>query len=141
MRLFVDSNYFCALYNPRDSQHRKAKKIAKALKQEKPSLIISNFIFLETVTIISQRVNKKTAIRLGKHLIDDEKIKIIHISPQLNKQTWEIFQKIKNKNVSFVDASILTLLSAEGIKNLLTFDSDHFKTLKRYFRFKILPSA
>lgn len=139
MKLFIDSNFFCALYNPSDSQHQKAVKIAGILKKENPSLFISNFIFLETVTIISQRVGKQTAVQIGNHLMDESKVTMINVNSQLNQQTWEFFQQIKNKNISFVDISIPVVLSAEGIRNFLTFDTDHFKILQKHFPFKFFP--
>lgn len=140
MRIFVDSNYLCTLHNPEDSQHQKAKKIASFLKKKNPELFISNFIFLEAVTVISQRVNRREAILLGRYLLNKEIIKIIHLTPALNGQTWETFQKIKNKNMSFVDASILVLINEEGIDYLLTFDQEHFKNLRKIYHFKIFPS-
>lgn len=139
MKIFIDSNFFCALYNPVDSQHQKAVKIAAILRKENPLLFISNFVFLEVVTIISQRIGKQAAVQIGGHLMDENKVKMININPQLNRQTWEFFQQIKNKNISFVDVSIPIVLSAEGIKNFLTFDVDHFKILQRYFPFKLFP--
>ncbi len=139
MKLFIDSNFFCALYNPADSQHQKALKIAGILRKKTPLIFISNFIFLEVVTIISQRIGRQAAVQIGGHLMDENKVKMININPQLNRQAWEFFQQIESKNMSFVDVSIPVVLSAEGIKNLLTFDADHFKILQRYFPFQFFP--
>ncbi|MBL7159235.1 PIN domain-containing protein [Candidatus Microgenomates bacterium] len=134
-RLFVDSNFFIALFNPTDALNQKALTISKKLKKENPRLYISNFVFLEVVTVLSQRVSRKAAISLGNHLLKDRQLEIIHIDKQLNKLTWKIFQNIKKKNVSFVDCSILAAMKAEGIKKLLTFDQSDFLSLKKYCRF------
>ena len=54
--VFVDSNFFCAFYNPKDALHAKALSLAEKLSLSKARLWISNYIFLEVVTIISQRL-------------------------------------------------------------------------------------
>jgi len=134
-KVFVDSNFFIALFNPPDTLHQKAVAISRKIKKEKPRLYISNFIFLEVVTVLSQRVNRKTAITLGQHFLKDEQLKIINVNKQLNTFTWEIFKEIKKKNISFVDCSILAAMKTEGIKKLLTFDKKDFTSIKRNHRF------
>lgn len=141
-KLFIDSNFFIALFNPADTLNQKALTISQKLKKENPRLYISNFVFLEVVTVLAQRVSRKAAISLGNHLLKDKQLEIIHIDKRLNELSWEFFKKIKKKNVSFVDCSILAAMKAEGIKKLLTFDQGDFLSLKRKFRFSFyrIPS-
>ena len=57
-KLFIDANYFCALYNEGDSQHRKAISYENILNE---SLVFtSNFILLETYTIVLKKKGAKT---------------------------------------------------------------------------------
>mgnify|MGYP001952424296 CR=1 FL=1 len=42
-RIFVDSNYFVALFNSNDALHENASKIAKKIDLQNPILVISNF--------------------------------------------------------------------------------------------------
>ncbi|MBI3289987.1 PIN domain-containing protein [Candidatus Microgenomates bacterium] len=134
-KIFVDSNYFIALYNPEDSLYENAQRTSRVVTKEKPQLVISNFIFLETVTVLSQRAGKDAAILIGKHLIRDQRIEIIYINEELNELTWKIFQQIKRKNLSFVDASIIACMQYEDINKLLTFDEEDFSNLRRKYRF------
>jgi len=140
-QIFVDSNFFIALFNLTDSLHPKVLKISRGLKRENPRLYISNFIFLEIVTVLSQRVNRETAVLLGNYLLKDKQLEVIHIDKKLNEITWEIFKSINKKNCSFVDASILAVMKREGIKKLLTFDKEDFLSLKRKYRFNLYPTA
>ncbi len=127
-RVFVDSNFFVAFFNPADSLHSRAVAAAKKLYQDDAALVISNFIFLEVVTVISQRVGRESALRVGAHLLNDpRKIEIIHIDPFLQDSAWRIFQSIPKKDVGFVDCSILAVLRAEDIRSLLTFDAADFR--------------
>ncbi len=134
-KIFVDSNFFIALLNPQDTLNTKAITISSKIKDESPSLVISNFIFLEIVTILSQRIDRKTAITFGNHLLQDNQIEILHINESLQEKCWKAFQKMDKKNISFVDCSILAVMEAEKINTLLTFDLEDFVSLKKIYKF------
>lgn len=136
--IFADSNYFIGLYNSSDSLYQKASQIANKLETEDIRLVISNYVFLEVVTIMSQRLGKKFAIRLGSHLLGSGQVVIIHVDERLHELAWKIFQDIGKKNISFVDCSTLAVMRAEGIKKLLTFDHEDFASLRSRYKFSIL---
>lgn len=52
-RAFVDTNYFVALFNPLDALHQAALKTGKQMDKAGVQLVISNFIFLEAVTVLA----------------------------------------------------------------------------------------
>lgn len=133
--IFADSNFFISLFNPSDSVHQKAIKIKKQLNKKRVGLIITSLIFLEVVTVFSQRVGRKEAILVGKKLLDDERVRVIHIDEGFQARAWKIFRGIARKNTSFVDCSILAVMDAEGIEKLLTFDQEDFAPLRRKHRF------
>lgn len=133
--VFVDSNYFIAFFNPADALHSRALVSAKKLYAEDVNFVISNFIFLEVVTVLSQRVGKQSALRVGSHLLDDPKLSIIHIDPSLQQTAWQIFQTVPAKDIGFVDCSILAVMRAEAIHLLLTFDKTDFRPLLKNFHF------
>ena len=135
-KILADSNFFIALFNPSDSLHEKAIAISKKIKEESLRIYISNYLFLEIVTIISQRVGKKEAVILGKHLLEDEQIEIIHINEKLNNLSWKIFQEINKKDTSFADCSNLAILQTEEIKIFLTFDG-HYINLQKEHNFEM----
>lgn len=134
-QIFVDSNFFVALFNSNDSQYAKALKLSKHLDEKGLLFTISNYIFLEIVTVLSQKRGKEVGNAVGEYLLTSSNIAIVHIDEKLNQETWDIFRTIKNKDISFVDCSTTAVMKAEGIAKLLTFDQDHFKKLKKIFRF------
>lgn len=136
-RVFADANYFVALFNPADSLKAQALAVAQDISDSGITLVISNFIFLEIVTILSQKADRAISIGAGQYLLKNKRIEIIHIDEQLHQQTWELFQKVDHKNISFVDCSTLVILQAENISRLLTFDHTDFAKLKRYQRFSL----
>lgn len=137
-KIFVDSNFFIAEYNLDDSLHLKAVLKRKEIQKTDTYLLTSNLIFLETVTVLSQRAGKKVAISWGKHILENQQIEIIQVDLQLQNLTWEIFQKIKKKNMSFVDCSSLAILETYDIKRFLTFDTEDFGGLEKTYGFKII---
>jgi len=134
-RVFVDSNYFIAFFNPADALHRRAIVAAKKLYAEDAVFVISNFIFLEVVTVLSQRVGRESALRVGAYLLDDPKVEVIHIDSSLQEATWGIFRRVPGKDIGFVDCSILAVMHAEAIRLLLTFDVKDFRPLLRQYYF------
>lgn len=135
MYLFFDSNYYIGLSNLADPLHQKVSKTAIRLQQSEYTPIISNFIFLEVVTVVSQRVDRENATTLGNLLKNT--IEIVRIDKVLEEKTWDLFKKIKQKDVSFVDCSTLALLKEKRIEKLVTFDSQ-FKKFSKQFGFSVI---
>lgn len=134
-QIFVDSNYFIALFNEQDSLFKNADRISKELAQWHTPLFISNFIFLEIVTITSMRAGREIAIEAGKYLLSHSQIHVIHIDEELHAASWNIFQGTQPKNISFVDCSIVAAMKSEGIHKLLTFDTADFRKLQNQYHF------
>lgn len=137
--VFADSNYFIAFYNQEDSLHKQAVSLAKRLKRQGTSFVVTNFIFLEVVTMLAQRLGKENAIRVGKNIVENPRIIFIHIDEALQENSWQIFQAVKDKNISFVDCSIIAVMRAESIPMLLSFDIRDFKKLQKQYRFSLFP--
>lgn len=135
--LFVDTNVICALYNSTDSLYQKAQKIKPLLAQY--NLVISNFVLLETYTILSQRISKQFSIDFGTNVYKDRVFKVVWINKKLEQTVWKIFASVKDKNFSYVDASILAVLQKEKIRHLLSFDQS-FESLQKEYHFKLIPT-
>lgn len=138
-KVFVDSNFYIALFNPEDTLYNKAVQVSKTIQKKGLKIFISNLIFLEAVTVLSMRTGRKTAVETGIRLLENPNF--IHIDLSLEEKTWEIFKKIDRKNMSFVDCSILALMQLEGINYLLTFDEKDFKSLQKAYSFKLYPTS
>lgn len=125
MRVFADASAMVSFYDPKDSNYTKAQKLAS--KSLRYPLLISNFVFAEIVTILSQRVDKQSAILAGKYI--KENFTIIKISEDIENLAWEIFKKQTSKNVSFVDCTTFALYQDGAFDKAFTFDDD-FETNK-----------
>lgn len=134
-RVFVDSNYFIAFFNPADSLHRQAVDIGRKLNNERTQLIISDLVFLEVVTVLSQRMSREVAVQVGDYFRVSPQVKLLHVDEMLHIEAWTIFKQTLLKNISFVDCSIIACMKKERIIDLLTFDKKDFQKLQELFRF------
>lgn len=134
-KILVDSNFLVALSKEDDSLHKQALKVKARLKKERVKIVISNLIFIETVTVLSMRAGRKIAINAGEDLLSRNGIDIIRIGSEVELSAWEIFKDVKKKNMSFVDCSSIAVMQAEGINKFLTFDEEDFSPLRKKYSF------
>lgn len=129
--VFLDTNVLVALYNKKDLLHQEALKIFKTLSSQKARLVVSNYVLLEIYTILSQRAGKKKAIEFGTMVRSEKPFLIKRVSEGLEEKSWEVFISIKDKNLSFVDSSIIAVVVQEDYQ-LLTLDKRITKLQKRF---------
>jgi predicted nucleic acid-binding protein len=92
---------------------------------------------LEIFTILSQKAGKKKAIEFGRMIKEQNPFLIKRINEDLEEKTWKVFEKIKEKDLSYVDCSIIAVI-IDGGYQLATFDKKILK-LQEQFGFKIFP--
>lgn len=134
--LVFDSNYFIALFNPDDSLHYQASNLVHVVAE--CSGVISNLVFSEIVTILSQKRGHVIAEQAGEYLLDSSLVKVVYVDLFLHQKAWSIFKTVQYKNISFVDCSTLAMMQAEGLDTLVTFDTTDFKKLQKDYQFKII---
>ena len=86
-------------------------------------------MFNELVTLALVRIKLPDfAINLGNYILKSRRIKLISLTDDDFKNSWELFQKYKEKRLSFTDSTILTHCKRLNCNFLATFDK-HFKGL------------
>ena len=125
MIIITDASALISLFSKKDINHEKAIKIIKSLETEE--LLISNYIFAEVATMLSQKEGKEKAVKIGEYL--KKKYSWIRLDIETENLAWEIFKKQASKNVSFVDCTTFALYKNGAFNKAFTFDSD-FKTNK-----------
>ncbi len=133
--VFLDSNYLIAYFNTDDELHEKALEVGKMLKPYSTPLSISNYIFLEFVTVLAQKAGRNLSRTVGEHILSTPTMRILHVDRQIHIDAWGIFKKTERKDVSFVDCSTAAIIQSESISHILTFDTKDFKALQRQVRF------
>jgi len=134
--LAFDSNYFIALFSPDDLLHERASHLVHLIAER--TAIISNLVFAEIITVLSQQRGHDFAVQVGEYLLDSPFITIIQLDQLHHQMTWKIFRNTHSKNISFVDCSTITVMQTEGLDTLVTFDTTDFKKLQKDYQFKII---
>lgn len=130
----LDTSYLVSLFLTKDSNHNKAVKLLSQLKGL-DDLFITNYIYVEFATILSQRLGKAEFTQIDR-LIKGS-ITELFISEHIDAKTKRMFLKQSRKDVSYVDISSITIMNLMKIPNLVTFDRQ-FTFLCKEYGFQIL---
>lgn len=126
MIVFVDSSAWVALYHQNDTHTPIAQGISENLVLQHASLVTSNYIVAEALTIVSQRSGKQRAQELGNYLLNGA-IPVIRIDEILEQQAFKVFSKLRDKDVSFIDCTCFVLCQTLGIQYIFGFDKHYEK--------------
>lgn len=120
----IDTSYLVSLYIETDSKHNDAISFHTKII-DIPNLYITNFIFLETYTILAMRIGKSKATKILNDLTTMG-IKEIFADRIAELEIRKFYSGINKKDISYVDASIAFLAQKLNIDGIITFDK-HFK--------------
>ena len=119
--IFADSSYFIALAREKDRWHKDALELAERIRE---SLLISELIISESITLIGSFEGGKAGKILYEYFEDNCKIEFIN--EEILKRSLEIFLKY-NGSISIADASSIEIMKKHRIKKIISFDSDFDK--------------
>jgi predicted nucleic acid-binding protein len=135
--VFVDTPFLYALEDLSDQNHGYAKKIWKKALKNPPRLVLTSYIFDETVTLLQATLNHAKAFEVGNRLLESALVDFIHVTPELFLSAWAYFTKHRDKGYSFTDCTSFVVMGDRDLKVAFSFDK-HF----RQAGFKIAaPSA
>jgi predicted nucleic acid-binding protein len=130
-QLFVDTSAWYALIDAKSHTHIQIKNL---LKHYEHSLITSNFVIDETITLLRYRANFQAAQKFGEYCFSGQLAVISAITPQDEQAAWQLFKNYQDKKFSFTDCTSFILMQRLKISLAATLDND-FKT----FGFQCLP--
>ena len=125
--LFIDASAYLSLLNPSDSNHQKALNLVKKITKKK--FITSQAVLGEVLTVGSMRFDKQKTIKFVEKIIDTQTLIILE-TQKLTTTAFDLFKKIKSKNISWVDCYSQAIINAYGIDSVFTFDNDFIKLKK-----------
>jgi uncharacterized protein len=125
LKYFVDTSFWCALYDAGDYRHLEAKEIWKTLAGKPVMLYTSDYVFDETTTLISRKIDRQSAIDFGVTILQSKVLSILQVHDNCFSSSWLIFKEYGDKDFSFTDCTSFALMQTNGIKQALAFDR-HF---------------
>lgn len=127
MSVFIDTGVFYAHQHEAASCHDDAMAaIDQVLSGEYGQPFTSDYVYDETVTLVRKRTGQyRSAKRVSDRIVDAESpIPLLNVSPAGFRSALNAFERYRDHELSFTDASTITLVDSEGIDSVLSFDDD-----------------
>jgi uncharacterized protein len=125
-KVFVDTSYFIALMNSRDSEHPMAVKLQEQLSMQSTQKVTSDYILLELCDGLAKLNYRVFAIQLIDLLQQDPSFKIIPASSEITQKAWTMFKSRLDKEWGLTDCTSFIIMQKLNITSALTADN-HFK--------------
>ncbi len=126
MSVFIDTSAIIAFMLSDDAYYRQSYNIFSRLLEEKYIIISSNYVFLETVTLLNSRVGLE-AVKLFRNNILPV-LKIYWVDEQLHNNCMNIQIASNRKKISLVDYTSFEIMRKLDIRQAFAFDG-HFKDM------------
>ncbi len=126
-RVIADTSGLYAVVDRRDPHHVSAARFLRSL-QAPGSLLISNHVFDEVMTLAKVRLGMQVAVQLGLRLRNSRLVEHVIFSPAQEAATWRIFTNFRDKDWSYTDCACLALAQEQGIQQAFSFDH-HFRQM------------
>jgi uncharacterized protein len=129
--VFVDTSAWYALIDKADADHR---GVATAAAGRHGSLVTTNFVVDETLTLLRTRLGWRTARSFGDRVRAGYLTRLERVSPRDEEAAWDIFVRYSDHAFSFTDCTSFAVMRRLGLAAALAADAD-FRT----FGFRCLP--
>lgn len=129
--IFIDSSAFFALG---DHASEKGPLIESLIREKQILLVTTNFVFAETISLVTKRIGKSKGVEIGDKLLDSGFVRLAYLDLEIQKEAWKIYKKYRDKDFDFVDAASFIFCQKQGIKEVITLDH-HFSQMG----FKVFP--
>lgn len=122
MSVFVDTGVLLAAFAPRDSGHRRAAEILKAVENDRP--FTSDHVVIEAWSLLRRRYNQKVAMRLWDGLRGTPLEFEFVIAVDLER-AHAICESWTDQEFDIVDATSFAVMERTGCGRAASFDA-HF---------------
>jgi uncharacterized protein len=130
-KLFVDTWGWLCMGDKKEKHHRKVCLFLDKFQKDKGQLFTSNSVLNETITLLFRRLPKEKAEQVMKHIIYQESLKKISITPERFQQAIELRRNYADQpKISLTDIQSFVIMNEFSISQVLTedhhFDIPHF---------------
>jgi predicted nucleic acid-binding protein len=125
-KVFVDTSAFYALASETDDEHAAARAIREALKHEAADLLTTNYVFLETVSLLQRRHGMAAARRFGDFVA--EEVTLVWLTEPQHRAAWDYWKERGARGLSLVDCSCVVVMRELGVQRVFGFD-EQFRTV------------
>jgi predicted nucleic acid-binding protein len=123
MVIILDSSFLIGFHNSTDNHHAAAANLMeRILGGRYGTPVLLEYVFLEVVTVVSVRVDHKTALAAADSLLRARELRFVPCS-EFFSSTLEVFAQPESSRLSFVDCAILASARRNPPGWVATFDS------------------
>ncbi len=124
--IFVDTDAFVGFVRQDDPHHEQVQQLFAQLKDQPVMFITSNYVFAESVTVISQRASHALAVAFIRTLQSPHSpYEIKRTDDTIEAGAIELFKQQTSKNTSFVDCTNMAFLRQLHIPTIFSFDQTY----------------
>jgi len=127
----VDTGAFYALADRRDPAHSRARTFFEG---SSALLVSTDFIFAETMSLLTKRLGKAVAVSFGEGIRGSSKFRMEEPTPHVREQAWKLFASRRDKDYDLIDCISFTTMESLRIRDVFGFDH-HFTQ----YGFHLLP--
>lgn len=124
-RVIIDTGALYAFVVRTDAHHVAARAQVKSSLGRAESFILLDLVFAETMTLMKARLGPDVALKVGRELRENPLYAWRALGPDLERETWGLFQKFADKEWSYTDCAILAASRTLGAPRVFSFDR-HF---------------
>jgi len=124
--VFLDTSFVLALEDADDQYHRQALAYWRGFQKRPQPLVITSFVFDETLTLVRRRLGHAQAKAIARRLLVSPSVVVVHVGEEDFRAGLEWFDRYDDKDFSFTDCVSFAVMRRLKLKVALTFDQ-HFK--------------
>lgn len=125
-KVFVDTTAIVSYFDGSDIRYDEAKDLIARIGEHRIIMVISDYIFDESITTIKSRVGHAIAVRAGEYILQCSAIDVVWLNHEAKLRAWEYFVRHDDKGYSFTDCTSFALMKEMNLKYYLAFDK-HFE--------------
>lgn len=122
-RLFADTFYLLALFNPRDAAHPRAVA-SSSLPQRR--FVTTDWVLTEVADALSDSTNRAACVAFLDDVRRSPLVDVIPATRELFEKGWTLYAARPDKDWSLTDCISFTVMQDRGISEALTGDH-HFE--------------
>ena len=140
INIFIDTWGWLSLGDAREKKHNIVKAYYKKVRNHDCTVITSDYILDETITLLYKRLYPDTASKALDKIFKAEKMNYLYVA-RINKHRFETAKQLRLKlhdkpNISFTDITSMVVMQELNIQNIITEDM-HFEHVG--MNFKLVP--
>jgi uncharacterized protein len=120
--IILDTGAIYALVMRSDKNHESARRFLQQLLKEPAILLLHEWVFVESMTLLKARGGSKVAIRAGEEMKQNPLYRWQASTPQLEQVAWGIFERFADKDWSYTDCALLALSQQTKTPEIWTYD-------------------